>query len=138
MEQRMREKEEALMSDAVDQANSPAASGRGGSFLERLAERVGGSASSTLVFGAPVEHQGVKVIPVAKARWGFGGGGGSRDRGGEGSGGGGGVWVSPVGYIEMKDGGSRFRPIRGPGAMLPVVIASGFFALLIARALGKR
>ena len=126
------------MSDEVNQANSPAVSGRASSFLERLAERVGGSASSTLVFGAPVEHQGVKVIPVAKARWGFSGGGGSRDREGEGSGGGGGVWVSPVGYIEMKDDSSRFRPIRGPAAMLPVVIAGGFIALLIARALGKR
>jgi uncharacterized spore protein YtfJ len=126
------------MNEQVSQANGPAAAGRGSSFVERLAEKVGGAASSTLVFGAPVEHEGVKVIPVAKARWGFGGGGGSRDRGGEGSGGGGGVWVSPVGYIEMKDGSSRFRPIRGPAAMLPVVVASGFFALLIARTLGKR
>jgi hypothetical protein len=132
------EKEEASMSEAMGATSEPAASGRGGSFLERLAERVGGTASSSLVFGATVEHQGVKVIPVAKARWGFGGGGGSRDRGGEGSGGGGGVWVSPVGYIELKDGSSRFRPIRGPAAMLPVVIAGGFFALLIARALSRR
>src|SRR5437773_2566696 len=108
------------MSDAVNQANGPAPTGRGSSFVERLAERVGGAASSSLVYGAPVEHEGVKVIPVAKARWGFGGGGGSRDGAGEGSGGGGGVWVSPVGYIEMKDGDSRFRPIRGPAAMLPV------------------
>ena len=65
---------------------------------------------------------GVKVIPVAKARWGFGGGGGSRDAGGEGSGGGGGVWVSPVGYIEMKDGDSRFRPIQGPAAKTAVLV----------------
>jgi len=127
------------MSDEISQANSPAApAGRGSSFVERLAERVGGAASSSLVYGAPVDHEGVKVIPVAKARWGFGGGGGSRDQGGEGSGGGGGVWVSPVGYIEMKEGSSRFRTIRGPGAMVPVVMAAGFFALLIARALGKR
>ena len=48
------------------------------------------------------------------------------------------MWVSPVGYIELKDGDSRFRPIRGPAALLPVVMATGFFALLIARALGKR
>jgi uncharacterized spore protein YtfJ len=132
------ETEEASMSEAVGSTSGTAPAGRGSSFLERLAERVGGAASSTLVFGAPVEHQAVKVIPVAKARWGFGGGGASRDQGGEGSGGGGGVWVSPVGYIEMKDGSSRFRPIHGPTARLPVVLAVGFFTLLIARALGKR
>jgi uncharacterized spore protein YtfJ len=126
------------MSEEMIQASGAAPAGRGSAFVERLAERVGGAASSSLVYGAPVEHQGVKVIPVAKARWGFGGGGGSRDGAGEGSGGGGGVWVSPVGYIEMKDGSSRFRPIRGPAAMLPVVMAAGFFALLIARVIGKR
>jgi hypothetical protein len=46
--------------------------------------------------------------------------------------------VSPAGYIEMKDGGSRFRPIHGPAARLPVVVAAGVFGLLIARALGRR
>jgi hypothetical protein len=56
------------MNEEGMKATSAAPSGRGSSFVERLAERVGGSASSTLVFGAPVEHEGVKVIPVAKAR----------------------------------------------------------------------
>jgi uncharacterized spore protein YtfJ len=125
------------MGDEVARASGVPSSGRGSSFLERLAERIGGAASSALLFGAPVEHDGVKVIPVAKARWAFGGGGSSQDGRGEGSGGGGGAWVSPVGYIEMKKGGSRFRPIHGPAARLPVVIAGGLFALLIARALGK-
>jgi uncharacterized spore protein YtfJ len=125
------------MDEELTRASGLPAAGRGSSFLERLAERIGGAANSSLVFGAPVEHAGVKVIPVAKARWGFGGGGGSQDGRGEGSGGGGGAWVSPVGYIEMKNGGSRFRPIHGPAARLPVVIAGGIFALLIVRAFGK-
>ena len=45
-------------------------------LVERLADKLGSSAHSTAVFGEPVERDGVTVIPVAKARWGFGGGGG--------------------------------------------------------------
>lgn len=46
-------------------------------LLERLAEKVGAKAQVSTVFGDPVDREGVTVIPVAKAAWGFGGGGGS-------------------------------------------------------------
>jgi uncharacterized spore protein YtfJ len=45
-------------------------------LAERLAEKIGSSARATAVFGEAVERDGVTVIPVAKARWGFGGGDG--------------------------------------------------------------
>jgi hypothetical protein len=82
-------------------------------FLDRLAERVGAAAQARAVFADPVERDGVTVIPVAKARWGFGGGSGRNAEGG-GSGGGGGGGVSPLGYIEVRDGTAKFKWIRGP------------------------
>ena len=93
-------------------------------IVERLADKLGSSAHASAVFGTAVERGDVTVIPVAKARWGFGGGGGRplakageapaerppRSEG-EGSGGGGGVAVAPVGFIEVRDDGARFRRV---------------------------
>lgn len=87
-------------------------------FIGTMAEKLGAVARAATVFGEPVEREGVTVIPVAKARWGFGGGGGvRRDKGDggkqeDGAGGGGGVQVTPVGFIEIKNDGANFRPIR--------------------------
>ena len=50
-------------------------------LAERLAEKIGSSARATAVFGEAVERDGVIVIPVAKARWGFGGGDGGQGGG---------------------------------------------------------
>jgi uncharacterized spore protein YtfJ len=80
-------------------------------FTEHLAETIGAAARASAVFGEPVEGQGVTVIPVARAKWGFGGGSGGRD-GEQGAGGGGGTSVSPVGYIELREGRARFRRIH--------------------------
>jgi uncharacterized spore protein YtfJ len=76
------------------------------------------------------------IIPVAKARWGFGGGSGrssSEAEGPQGTGGGAGVNISPVGYIELKDGMARFRPIYDPGLIIPAIISLGFASMLILR-----
>jgi len=80
-------------------------------FVETLAERIGARFGSTAVFGEPVEAEGVTVIPVARATWGFGGGTGSRPEAEGGEGGGGGGSTSPVGFIELHDGHATFRPI---------------------------
>ena len=84
-----------------------------GGFVQRLAERVGGAARAAAVFGEPTEREGVTVIPVARAAWGFGGGGGTNE-GEEGAGGGGGGFVRPIGFIELRAGEARFKPIRDP------------------------
>jgi len=85
-------------------------------FIGTMAEKLGAVARAATVFGEPVERDGITVIPVAKARWGFGGGAGQRkDEGGQqedGAGGGGGVQVTPVGFIEIKNQAANFRPIR--------------------------
>ena len=79
-------------------------------FLSTLAEKVGAIAKASIVFGEAVERDGVTVIPVAKARWGFGGGAGNKDND-RGSGGGGGAVVTPIGFIEIREGQAVFKRI---------------------------
>jgi uncharacterized spore protein YtfJ len=115
-----------------------AAQGAAGSFLDRLAERVGVSARASAVFGEPVERGDVTVIPVAKVRAGFGGGTGSMPAGdaeGEGRGGGGGFMASPLGFIEVSSSGASFRRIEDPVAYWPLAIAGGITAWLVLRGL---
>lgn len=81
------------------------------SFIERLAHQIGITANAKCIYADPVERDGVTVIPVAKAVYGFGGGSGRKDSE-EGGGGGGGAALTPVGYIEIKNGATRFRPTR--------------------------
>lgn len=99
--------------------------------LEHLAERVGASASAKAVYGEPVERDGVTVIPVARMRYGFGAGGGDKE-GSRGGGGGGGVDARPMGYIEIKNGSTAYRPIWDAASLVPVV-AGGLLSLLLLR-----
>lgn len=111
-------------------------------FIGTMAEKLGAVARAATVFGDPVERDGVTVIPVAKARWGFGGGGGQRkDEGSEGkqedgAGGGGGVQVTPVGFIEIKKDEARFRPIRT--VSLSWMVMGGLVSLFLLRERMKR
>lgn len=101
-------------------------SGANGSFIERIAERLGDNVHATTIFANPVMSDGVTVIPVARARMGFGGGSGRQRVGEEGAGGGGGLVVTPVGYIELKKGHSTFRPISTQRYFMPLLfLAAG-------------
>lgn len=103
-------------------------------FVERIAEKLGIAANSSTIYGEPVERAGIAVIPVAKAMYGFGGGTGAgtkADGSDSGSGGGGGMVLQPVGYIEIKEGNTRFRTIRDPQTVVKIV-AIGSLALLLA------
>jgi len=106
-------------------------------LLERIGQTVGQRAQAGTIFGEAVEREGVTVIPVAKARFGFGGGGGSGSRGGDdqgsGGGGGGGVVVTPIGYIEMRDDGSRFKRISTPMDLLALVTAASIAGVALRR-----
>ena len=94
-------------------------------LFEKLAERLGSSARAAAVFGDPVERDGVTVIPVARAKWGLGGGGGRHpDRNAAGVGGGGGAMVTPVGYIELRDGSASFEPILDYKALAGIGLAA--------------
>jgi uncharacterized spore protein YtfJ len=104
-------------------------------FIGTMAEKLGAVARAATVFAEPVERDGITVIPVAKAQWGFGGGVGHR-RDEDGAGGGGGVQVTPVGFIEIKDGEAEFRRIRT--GSLPLMIAAGISILFLLRQTFKR
>lgn len=119
------------------------------SYAERVADKIG-STGVTTVFGQPVEREGVTVIPVARAMWGFGAGTGldnpSKDKRSTpdgigvsfGDGGGGGVMIGPVGYIELTNGRARFRPIVVV-PVVPLAIAGGVvLAILVLRGLRSR
>jgi len=126
-----------LMPEVDDAVN-----GMGQGFVQRLIERMGGLANAEAVFGRPVEHEGVKVIPVARVMWGAGGGGGADVKGsGEnaktdaGSGGGGGVHASPVGYIEISHGQARFVRFRDPLQFAGLGLAAAVSFWIVLRAL---
>ncbi len=109
-------------------------------FLERMAEKLGVQGRSASVYSEPIEKNGITIVPVAKVRWGFGGGGGAggaKDGKGHGSGGGGGMRVTPVGYIELKDGQSEFKPIRDASSFVPAILAGGAVSFFLLRALRK-
>ena len=103
-------------------------------FLGTMAEKLGAVARAATVFSEPIERQGITVIPVAKARWGFGGGVG-RQKDADGGGGGGGVQVTPIGFIEIKNDRAEFRPIRT--LSMPLLILGGISTLLLFRQLKR-
>jgi len=104
--------------------------------LEQVGKAVGGRAQASAVFGEPVEREGVTVIPVAKARFGFGGGGGSGSRHGDeggGGGGGGGASITPVRYIEVRGSGAEFKRITSGLDLLALAVAGSIAALTLRR-----
>ena len=105
-------------------------------FVERIAELVQLHANAKQVYGDPVERNGTTIIPVARVQWGFGGGGLGRGAGERGGGGGGAV-ATPVGYLELHDGTSRFRPILDPTGMV-TLIASAVAGLMLGSLFARR
>jgi uncharacterized spore protein YtfJ len=126
---------------AVAEAREAGGTAAADRLLERLAEFIGAKASVQAVFGEPVHHDGLTVIPVARVRWGFGGGGGRSDAAPSGpsfgSGGGGGVAADAIGYLEVRSKGATFHPIRGPYPSPAFVIACGLTAAIVIRAITR-
>jgi uncharacterized spore protein YtfJ len=107
---------------------------RGDELLSVLADRIGARLVASNVYGTPVERDGVTVVPVAVVRLGIGAGSGSDpSKHQEGEGGGAGGTAAPAGYIELKDGRSRFVPIVHPTRMVALVLGAIIAALLIMR-----
>ena len=127
--------------DAMNQVRQAVASAPADRLLERLAEFVSARAGVQAVFGDPIRHDNLTVIPVARVRWGFGGGGGRSDGPpsgpASGSGGGGGAAADPIGYLEIRPDGATFRPIREPFPSPLFLIASGLSVAIVLRALGR-
>ncbi len=65
------------------------------------------------VFGDPIEHDGVMIVPVAAVSGGGGGGGDNEDNGG----GGFGLRARPVGAYVIRDGEVTWKPVIDPSRL---------------------
>lgn len=126
---------------AAETARQAANGGPADRLLERMAELVGAKATVGAVFGEPIRHGDLTVVPVARVRWGFGGGSGRADDtatgAASGSGGGGGIAADPLGYLEIAAGEVAFRPIREPYPSPVFLLAAGVTAAIVLRALAR-
>lgn len=129
---------ETVFTPGLNGTTTDDATGDATGLVEKLAERLGAQARASTIYGEPVDRDGVTVIPVARAMWGCGGGAGRDDEQQVGSGGGGGTMVSPVGYIEIKDGETSYRPIFKPPVIALAAAAGMALGLALARICGAR
>ncbi|MGW2225059.1 GerW family sporulation protein [Streptomyces formicae] len=109
-------------------------------LLDQLADKLGGRARGTVVFGEPVVSQDVTVIPVARIGFGFGGNTG-QEAGDDGATGvlGGGAEARPLGFIEIRAGRTTYKPIRDPWVNTLAPLTGGILAgAAIARYLARR
>jgi uncharacterized spore protein YtfJ len=132
-----------MMSAEIDVQPERAYSEQYTEVLEQLYDKMEGSAKATVAFAPPQKHNDLVVIPVASVGWRFGSGTGtSRQKeqreAQRGIGVGGTMSVSPVGFIEVKEGTARFRPIFNLDTILKMQIVGGLFALGMISLFGRR
>lgn len=112
--------------------------------FRNVVERLQTSAGVKTVFGDPVSAEGKTIIPVARVRYGFGGGGGTApgtasESGDDdqqealGGGGGGGVEVTPVGFIEITPGETRYVSFEERRRIVRTVVIGVLVALFLLR-----
>jgi uncharacterized spore protein YtfJ len=131
------------MSTKIDVQSERAYSEQYTEVLEQLYDKIEGSAKAEVAFAPSQDHNGLVVIPVASVGWRFGSGTGmSRQKeqreAQKGIGVGGTMSVSPVGFIEVKEGTARFRPIFHLDKILKMQIVGGLFALGMISLFGRR
>jgi uncharacterized spore protein YtfJ len=93
------------------------------------------------VFGEPVDHDGVTIIPAAAVRGGGGGGAGEPGEGASGgSGGGFGVSARPVGAYQIKGDEVTWLPAADTTKVILLAEVLGIVALLVLRSIlrGRR
>ncbi|HEY2735009.1 MAG TPA: spore germination protein GerW family protein, partial [Polyangiales bacterium] len=84
--------------------------------IESLASQIGAHADARALFGTPVTHGNITIVPVARVVAGFGAGarqGGEETAAGSDIGGGGGYAAVPLGFIEISEDGARFQRLEG-------------------------
>ena len=102
--------------------------------VQEILAKAQDSLTVTRVYGAPIEKDGLMIIPAASVSGGGGGGGGPADTGG---GVGYGLRARPVGAFVIKGGEVRWEPaldstrIALRGMLVPIV------ALIVARSIVK-
>ena len=117
--------------------------------LKGFVEQIRDTATVKTIYGEPVVAEGKTIIPVARVRYGFGGGGGTQEQGpapaegggprqNVGAGGGGGVDVSPIGFIEVTPGETRFVSFEERSRIIKAAFILSLLGLfLLRRHLGR-
>ncbi len=95
------------------------------------------NAAAGKVFGSPISHDGITVVPVAKVSGGGGGGGGEGEGEGAGTGGGVGVSAKPLGVFVIKDGKVDWQPALDLNKVIIGGQIVAVVALLVLRAFIK-
>jgi uncharacterized spore protein YtfJ len=132
-----------MMSTQIDIQPEQAYSEQYTEVLEQLYDKIEGSAKAAVAFAPPEKHDGLVVIPVASVSWRFGSGTGTsrpkeQSAAQRGMGVGGTMSVSPVGFIEVKEGTAKFRPIVAFDSLLKMQLVGGLIALGVVSLLGRR
>ncbi|MEV0898786.1 sporulation protein [Actinoplanes sp. NPDC049802] len=104
------------------------------------------TATADRVFGAPIERDGVTVVPVAVVSGGGGGGGGAGGpagtdddtQQGEGSGGGFGFTARPAGVYVIRGGDAHWRPALDVNKIIIGGQLVAVVALLVTRSILRR
>jgi uncharacterized spore protein YtfJ len=108
--------------------------------LDRIRDIVDG-ASAGRVFGEPISHEGVVVLPAAKVSGGAGGGTGPADSGqqsGTGTGGGFGISAKALGVFVIREGGKvQWQPAVDVNRIVLGGQLIAVTALLLVRAIVK-
>lgn len=117
-------------------------------FSQQALEKLFKSAGVDKVYGKPIKHGEVIVIPAAEvvAGAGFGAGSGfgpqegeSSSGGGSGSGGGGRTFSRPVAVIVASPEGVRVEPVIDPTKiLLGALTASGFILAMVGRMMSPK
>jgi uncharacterized spore protein YtfJ len=134
---------EKIMSTQIDVQSERAYSEQYHEVLEQLYDKIESSAKTDVVFASPQKHDGLTIIPVASVGWRFGSGIGTnrpkeQKEAQRGMGVGGTMSVSPVGFIEVKQGSAKFRPIVAFDSILKMQLVGGLIALGVISLLGRR
>lgn len=98
--------------------------------VKELLSKVTDNLTVARVFGEPIQHGNVSVVPVARIRGGAGGGGGTDAlKGDTGSGGGGGFEATPAGVFVIQNDSVSWRPAVD---VTRIVIGGQFVAIVVA------
>ncbi len=112
--------------------------------VKNITDRIQTTANVKTIYGEPITADGKTIIPVARVRYGFGVGGGSqapespsedgeRPQESAGGGGGGGVEVTPVGFIEITAGETRFVSFEDKRRIIRAVVIGLLLGLFLLR-----
>ena len=109
--------------------------------IQQVLGQVKDGARVQQVFGAPIERDGVMIVPVAIVRGGGGGGSGREPKENgvsEGGGGGFGLSARPAGVYVLKDGDAHWRPAVDVNRIVLGGQILGLVAMLVIRSIARR